>query len=494
MTQLFENGASSTLLGAIGSGDTVIVVQAGDGSLYPAIAATGDFFAATLEDVSGNTEIVTVVSRTSDSFTVVRGAEGTSSLPFADGSRFELRVTKETLENFAQKAGDSFTGVISVPGIDFLTSDDTVHPVFQQRYNEVDGVPTWTLAGPITEPAALLFETYRAANTVWEWGVDETGRQLTTGAVRHAWHEAQTGDPAWYIDETVTRPAANEMQVQHIPSAGAINVSHLFEVVDAAGVRRQIILNTDGSVAAQGDFSLGSLTMPLLSDPDLEEMQVVFDDGEILFTPNVRVLTFSPSNLSGDAGAGGTGIAYQFNVRTDAGVAGAVTIFPDGTLWSTGQAVFTKVTVADQGVPSNVAPAELVTKSTAEQILALGVGAISTYFSELLYDSPTGVGSGIIALAHPLFLAPGTTHYEQFLVEGYFPNATSGPVYSSLLLETKYLRLSTFYAVGPGQGGDNSGNVKFQVNALYDQLTVAQINGGVIRRVIGISFRGDPFP
>jgi len=495
MGQLFANNASSTILGAIGAGDTVIIVQPGDGDLFPVIGATGDYFVGTLEDVSGNVEIVTVTARTADSMTVVRGAEGTPSIPYADGSRFELRVTAQTLENFAQKIGDVFTDTITTKGIDFLTTDDTVHPVFSQTYAENGaGQVTWQLAGPTTEVAGVNFQTYRSASQTWDWGIDTAGRNFGTGHYRHNWYERQAADPLWYIDQITARPAANTMQMQWIPEPSALSVSYLFRVVDSFGVPRDIVLNADGSITAAGDFQFGSMSLPLENDPTRDVFGINFRIDSLFFSGNRRTVVLDFDNISGDAGNPATETQYLIKTRDAAGVSHSVAIYSDGTVWADGNMVAVKMFVADQGVPDTLAPNELVTKTTAEQILAGGAGAVSGHFSELLYDSVGGAGGGNIALTNPLFTGPGTTHYQQFIVEAYFPSGQLGPVYQTMTLETDFLRTATDYAIGPAYEADSTGSVKFSVNASYDQLTIASQNGAVIKRVIGVSYYGDPFP
>jgi hypothetical protein len=101
-TFLFANNAVSTLASGITNVATTLFVQPGDGALFPSPAA-GQRFPLTLEDASGNIEVVHCTARSSDTFTIVRAQEGTSGLAFLADDRVELRVTKELLEHFAQK-------------------------------------------------------------------------------------------------------------------------------------------------------------------------------------------------------------------------------------------------------------------------------------------------------------------------------------------------------------------------------------------------------
>jgi hypothetical protein len=114
---VWTNNASSLLASSITSLSTTVVVTAGQGALFPAIAA-GQYAVATLEDTSGNIEIVYVTGRTSDTMTITRAQEGTSPLPFASGSRFELRVTAGVLATLLQKTGaDILSGTTTLGGV-----------------------------------------------------------------------------------------------------------------------------------------------------------------------------------------------------------------------------------------------------------------------------------------------------------------------------------------------------------------------------------------
>jgi len=106
MTVLLANNAASTIAVAVLAADTSVVVATGGGASFPSPSA-GEYFYATLVDVSGNSEIVKVTAVVSDTLTVVRAQEGTTALGFPTGSSIELRVT-------AASVGDSVT--------DFATS------------------------------------------------------------------------------------------------------------------------------------------------------------------------------------------------------------------------------------------------------------------------------------------------------------------------------------------------------------------------------------
>lgn len=97
MVQKFANAARGLLASNIAAGDTTITITEG-GGLFPVANGT-DWFKAVLQDADG-IEIVQVNTHTSasNSFTAVRGQEGTTARAFAAGSVFGQRVTAEDME------------------------------------------------------------------------------------------------------------------------------------------------------------------------------------------------------------------------------------------------------------------------------------------------------------------------------------------------------------------------------------------------------------
>jgi hypothetical protein len=98
MTIKLANNASGTLATAISASDTGLALTTGDGAEFPTLGA-GDYFYATITSSGGTQEIVKATARVGDSLTVVRAQEGTAAAGFASGSRFELRVTAQSVED-----------------------------------------------------------------------------------------------------------------------------------------------------------------------------------------------------------------------------------------------------------------------------------------------------------------------------------------------------------------------------------------------------------
>ena len=98
MAVLYTNNASTALAAGINNSVTSLSVSSGTGALFPN-PSNPDIFYATLTDSSGNVEIVRVTARSTDTFTVVRGQDGTSARSWSAGALVELRVTKAMLDD-----------------------------------------------------------------------------------------------------------------------------------------------------------------------------------------------------------------------------------------------------------------------------------------------------------------------------------------------------------------------------------------------------------
>ena len=114
---IFSNNGSSLLASGITSASGAVTITAGQGVLFPALSA-GQVFTATLEDTSGNLEVVLATARAGDTISITRAQENTSALAFASGSRFELRPTAGVLSGMLQKnGGDTLSGATTNNGI-----------------------------------------------------------------------------------------------------------------------------------------------------------------------------------------------------------------------------------------------------------------------------------------------------------------------------------------------------------------------------------------
>jgi hypothetical protein len=116
---LFTNNAYSTLASSITDIATTMTVATGEGARFPAVSGS-DYFYVTLVDTSNNMEIVKVTARSTDTFTIVRGQDGTSGTGFSASDRVELRPTAAAIEEAA--AGGYLDGA-SIPDDTIVTAN-----------------------------------------------------------------------------------------------------------------------------------------------------------------------------------------------------------------------------------------------------------------------------------------------------------------------------------------------------------------------------------
>ncbi len=98
----FANNATGAIADALSISDTAVVLDTGQGNLFPVIVA-GYIFSATLSNSTGTLrEIVRVTARVGDAMTVERAQEGTAAMAWPAGSFFQQLPTKGQFDNFIQ--------------------------------------------------------------------------------------------------------------------------------------------------------------------------------------------------------------------------------------------------------------------------------------------------------------------------------------------------------------------------------------------------------
>jgi hypothetical protein len=98
---LFTNNAATTLASGVLIADTSLTVAAGTGAEFPTLTGS-EYFYCTLANNAGSIEIIKVTARSTDTFTIVRGQDGTSAAAWSAGDKVELRLTRIDLLNFPQ--------------------------------------------------------------------------------------------------------------------------------------------------------------------------------------------------------------------------------------------------------------------------------------------------------------------------------------------------------------------------------------------------------
>lgn len=119
MAVKFSNNGKTTLASGITNSATSITVN--DGSVFPSLSGSDTFF-MTLEDTSGNMEIVSVSAVSSNTLTVTRAQEGTTARAFSAGDKAENRLTAAGLNSLSTEDADGDTKIQVEEG----TDDDTI--------------------------------------------------------------------------------------------------------------------------------------------------------------------------------------------------------------------------------------------------------------------------------------------------------------------------------------------------------------------------------
>jgi hypothetical protein len=110
-----SNNAFATLAAGITNSATSITLTTGQGARFPTLGA-GDYFYATLIDISNNLEIVKCTARSTDVLTVVRAQESTTARAYSTGDRIEIRITAQTFNDATNVTGKAIAMAIVFGG------------------------------------------------------------------------------------------------------------------------------------------------------------------------------------------------------------------------------------------------------------------------------------------------------------------------------------------------------------------------------------------
>jgi len=109
----FSNFAATTLASGINASVTSLTVSTGTGALFPTLAGAQYFYAVVVDAATGTTrEVIKVTARSTDTFTITRGQDGTTGAIFITGDKVELRLTAAGIATFATtETAQTFVGV-----------------------------------------------------------------------------------------------------------------------------------------------------------------------------------------------------------------------------------------------------------------------------------------------------------------------------------------------------------------------------------------------
>ena len=158
----FANNAASLLASGISNSATSLSVTAGSGALFPVLTGS-KYFYCTLANAAGAIEIIKVTARSSDTFTMTRGQDGTTALAWNANDKVELRLVAANLNDLV-KADEQNT----------FTQTQTFNGLVTNNIGTVSG--PWTTAGRPSSP------------TVGQSGFNtSTGKQEVWNAVTSTW-------------------------------------------------------------------------------------------------------------------------------------------------------------------------------------------------------------------------------------------------------------------------------------------------------------------
>lgn len=277
MPQLYTNNASAFVANTIAAGDTDTTLNPGDGDRFPAPDGgdANSFSILTIEDITGNFEIVKLTDRIGDILYFERGVEGTTPIAFNPGDRIELRFTAGSLDNFVQVAdkqelrGD----FIDTDGVRIWHEQDpSTYQFIAIRYYTLDifGIPVIRI-----EPAAGITGVRLMAGIVGSDGAERSvqilsstgspspGTDEVTLAVPGQISMSPIGGPAFtgvalYSTFVKDDAATNSYEMVHHPSVATGGLRHIFVTKANLAAAKNVEIRYDGSLAIHSRMVLES--------------------------------------------------------------------------------------------------------------------------------------------------------------------------------------------------------------------------------------------
>lgn len=198
MAVLYTNNASTTLSAGINSAVTSLSVASGAGALFPNPTA-GDVFYATLANSAGNIEIVLVTARSADTFTIVRGIDGTTARAWLAGDSVEIRVTRAMLDDLKVDVrtvllglANTFTGAVTAPSFIPSGSSAPANGLFLPAANSV-GIATGSVERVRVDGNGLTLATDVSGKVVmgrFSVSLTDAYFALGTGGAGYVWQDA----------------------------------------------------------------------------------------------------------------------------------------------------------------------------------------------------------------------------------------------------------------------------------------------------------------
>jgi hypothetical protein len=225
MTVLLTNNARSTLLSGINALQTEIRLRAGGGNTFPTITAPGQRFPITIEDSLGNIEIMRVIARSGDVFTVKRAQEGTTAKSFSANDVVELRLTvgamqelvSDTHTNFGRiymTPADGVDSEIGVPAGYYFNVRSPSDDSYVDEYQNVNGVAVATSksypSGELTQSMSEQIDRIGS--------LDYLSEQLDQIAVDKGWDASFVvdGDKSQQEINAISKSVVNVVELRNL--------------------------------------------------------------------------------------------------------------------------------------------------------------------------------------------------------------------------------------------------------------------------------------
>lgn len=243
---LTTNLAATVLGGSLGgtSDDTTISLSAGTGALYPTLPYAGDYFHGVLINSSGQTEIVKVTARSTDSLTVVRGQEGTTIRAFSAADRFELRLTAADIEFIQSSYWSRESAVVArVSNTQFtVVGDQTLRYV---QYRSVNAIQTSGAQG------FVVSSSYSAGTGLTTVVVE--GLTIDAGLVAMEYGQDPTSAPKYGADSNTVKVSSDDTTSAYLDGKLALaSNSGLVLAVTSPGGNEVLTIRADiGTGATQ---------------------------------------------------------------------------------------------------------------------------------------------------------------------------------------------------------------------------------------------------
>lgn len=195
MAQQFSNNARALLTSSITLDATSLVIESTKADLFPvanvgtgAIPSANSWFKVTLQDSSGNVEIVAVRTRTAGSgvlANVIRGYDGTIARAFTAGTVVGLRITAEDVQTALDLPNQNnvFTGDNTFSGTNEFTGAQTFAGVtsFTEEVTFTSGLTgdvTGDLTGNVTGNVTGNTSGSAGSLATTNWTVTQSGTKL----------------------------------------------------------------------------------------------------------------------------------------------------------------------------------------------------------------------------------------------------------------------------------------------------------------------------